>query len=73
MMIVNFLIWEPEISLFAFRLSLFAFRFSPFAFRLSLFAFRFSLFAFRLSLLIFLPHHLMPFVPVAAFMRKFAG
>ena len=25
MMIVNFLIWEPEISLFAFRLSLFAF------------------------------------------------
>ena len=36
MMIVNFLIWEPEISLFAFRLSLFAFRFSPFAFRLSL-------------------------------------
>ena len=43
MMIVNFLIWEPEISLFAFRLSLFAFRFS-------LFAFRFSPFAFRLSL-----------------------
>ena len=36
MMIVNFLIWETEISLFAFRLSLFAFRFSPFAFRLSL-------------------------------------
>ena len=50
MMIVNFLIWEPEISLFAFRLSLFAFRFSPFAFRLSRFAFRLSPFAFRLSL-----------------------
>ena len=43
MMIVNFLIWEPEISLFAFRLSLFAFRFSPFAFRFSPFAFRLSL------------------------------
>ena len=43
MMIVNFLIWEPEISLFAFRLSLFAFRVSPFAFRFSPFAFRLSL------------------------------